>query len=145
MANSLSQQAVLSQRILSIKESPTLAITAKAGKYKAEGRDVIGLAAGEPDFDTPQHIKDAAKIAIDKGFTKYTPVPGYLDLRKAIATKFKRDNNLDYKPEEIVVSTGAKQSIANVVLCLINPGDEVTTFLSSSPVNLKSFSIVVLI
>ncbi|MCW5908864.1 MAG: pyridoxal phosphate-dependent aminotransferase [Chitinophagales bacterium] len=94
-------------------------------ELKAQGKDIIDLSLGEPDFDTPQHIKDAAKQAIDKGYTKYTPVPGYPELRKAIAEKFKRENNLDYTIDQIVVSTGAKQSIANVVLALINPGDEV--------------------
>lgn len=94
-------------------------------ELKAQGHDIIDLSLGEPDFDTPQHIKDAAKLAIDQGYTKYTPVPGYAELRKAISLKFKRDNNLDYSIDQIVVSTGAKQSIANVVLSLINPGDEV--------------------
>ena len=87
---------VLSQRVQAIKESPTLAITAKAGKYKAEGRPIIGLAAGEPDFDTPQHIKDAAKAAIDAGFTKYTPVSGIPGLKKAVVNKFKTENGFDY-------------------------------------------------
>ena len=87
--------SVLSLRVQSIKESPTLAITAKAGKYKAEGRDIIGLAAGEPDFDTPQHIKDAAKAAIDAGFTKYTAVAGTPGLKKAIVAKFKNENGFE--------------------------------------------------
>ena len=125
MANSLSQQAVLSQRILSIKESPTLAITAKAGKYKAEGRDVIGLAAGEPDFDTPQHIKDAAKTAIDNGFTKYTPVAGIPSLKKAIVNKFKNENGFDYALNEVIVGVGGKQTIFNLCLAVLNKGDEV--------------------
>ncbi|MBP6731366.1 MAG: pyridoxal phosphate-dependent aminotransferase [Chitinophagales bacterium] len=94
-------------------------------ELKAQGHDIIDLSLGEPDFDTPQYIKEAAKTAIDQGYTKYTPVPGYAELRKAIVQKFKRDNNLDYTIEQIVVSTGAKQSIANVVLSLINPGEEV--------------------
>jgi aspartate aminotransferase len=91
----------------------------------AEGKDVISLSIGEPDFDTPQFIKDAAINAINENYTHYTPVPGYLELRKAISTKFKRDNNLDYTPEQIVVSTGAKHSLANIALSLLNPSDEV--------------------
>lgn len=100
----------------------------KGRELAAQGHDVINLSFGEPDFQTPQYIKDAAKQALDEGFTFYTPVAGYPDLRQAIADKFKRDNNLDYKPENIVVSTGAKQSIANAVMCLANPGDEVIIF-----------------
>ena len=96
MSSPAHQAAVLSKRVQAIKESPTLAITAKAGKYKAEGRPIIGLAAGEPDFDTPQHIKDAAKAAIDAGFTKYTPVAGIPGLKKAIVNKFKNENGFDY-------------------------------------------------
>ncbi|MGJ8620755.1 MAG: pyridoxal phosphate-dependent aminotransferase [Methylophilaceae bacterium] len=124
MANS-STQPILSTRVLSIKESPTLAITAKAGKYKAEGRPIIGLAAGEPDFDTPQHIKDAAKVAIDAGFTKYTPVTGIPGLKKAIANKFKQDNALDYEVDEVIVGVGGKQTIFNLCLAVLNKGDEV--------------------
>ena len=115
----------LSDRINQMQESATIKMSKMSRELKAHGHDIIDLSLGEPDFDTPKHIKDAAKDAIDKGFTKYTPVPGYAELRKAISLKFKRDNNLDYSPDEIVVSTGAKQSIANVVLSLINPGDEV--------------------
>jgi len=115
----------LSDRINQMQESATIKMSKMSRELKAQGHDIIDLSLGEPDFDTPQYIKDAAKEAIDKGFTKYTPVPGYAELRKAISVKFKRDNNLDYTPDEIVVSTGAKQSIANVVLSLINPGDEV--------------------
>ncbi len=124
MANS-SSQSILSTRVLSIKESPTLAITAKAGKYKAEGRPIIGLAAGEPDFDTPQHIKDAAKAAIDAGFTKYTPVTGIPGLKKAIVNKFKQDNDLDYNVNEVIVGVGGKQTIFNLCLAVLNKGDEV--------------------
>lgn len=124
MANS-SSQSILSTRVLSIKESPTLAITAKAGKYKAEGRPIIGLAAGEPDFDTPQHIKDAAKAAIDAGFTKYTPVTGIPGLKKAIVNKFKQDNDLDYEISEVIVGVGGKQTIFNLCLAVLNKGDEV--------------------
>lgn len=99
---------------------------AKLGReLRAKGIDVIDLSLGEPDFDTPQHIKDAAKKAIDDNWSHYTPVAGYADLREAIVTKFKRDNNLDYKPENIVVSTGAKQSLANVILALVDEGEEV--------------------
>ncbi len=115
----------LSNRINHMQESATIKMSKMSRELKAQGHDVIDLSLGEPDFDTPQYIKDAAKIAIDKGYTKYTPVPGYPELRKAIVQKFKRDNNLDYTADQIVVSTGAKQSIANVVLSLINPGDEV--------------------
>jgi len=115
----------LSDRINNMQESATLKMAKMSRELKAQGQDIIDLSLGEPDFDTPQHIKNAAKDAIDKNFTKYTPVPGYPELRKAISAKFKRDNNLDYITDQIVVSTGAKQSIANVVLSLINPGDEV--------------------
>lgn len=116
---------VLSRRVLSIKESPTLAITAKAAKYKAEGRPIIGLAAGEPDFDTPQHIKDAAKAAIDAGFTKYTPVSGIPSLKKAVVAKFKNENGLDYTVNEVIVGVGGKQTIFNLCLAVLNAGDEI--------------------
>lgn len=116
---------ILSNRILNMAESETLAMTAKARELKAQGKDVISLSIGEPDFNTPETIKDAAKQAIDDNFTHYPPVPGYADLREAVSKKFKRDNNLDYKPEQIVVSTGGKQCIYQVVQCLVNPGDEV--------------------
>lgn len=115
----------LSDRINAMEESATIAMSRKSRELKAEGKDVIALSLGEPDFNTPDFIKEAATQAMKDNFTYYTPVPGYLDLRQAISKKFKRDNNLDYSPEEIVVSTGAKQSIANVVLSLINKGDEV--------------------
>ena len=115
----------LSDCVGRIKESPTLAITAKAARYKSEGKDIIDLAAGEPDFDTPQHIKDAAKKAIDNGFTKYTPVSGIPSLKKAIIEKFKRDNNLEYNANEIIVSVGGKQCIFNFCLAVLNAGDEV--------------------
>jgi aspartate aminotransferase len=115
----------LSKRVLAIKESPTLAITAKAQKLKAEGRDVVALAAGEPDFDTPQHIKAAAIEAINKGFTKYTPVSGIPSLKQAAVDKFKRDNGVDYTPKQILVSVGGKQSFFNLCMALIGPGDEV--------------------
>jgi len=116
---------LLSHRIQVMEESQTIGMAKKARELGAKGFDVINLSFGEPDFPTPQHIKDAAKKALDDGFTFYTPVAGYPDLKKAICDKFERDNNLIFKPENIVVSTGAKQSIANVILCLVDPGDEV--------------------
>jgi len=115
----------LSERLLAMEESATIAMAKKSRELKAQGLDVISLSLGEPDFFTPGFIKDAAKKALDDNYTMYTPVAGYDDLRESISLKFKRDNNLDYKKEQIIVSTGAKQSIANVVLSLINPGDEV--------------------
>lgn len=115
----------LSQRVQTIKESPTLAVTARAAKLKAEGNDIIGLGAGEPDFDTPQHIKDAAKKAIDAGFTKYTPVAGIPGLKKAIVAKFKNENGFDYTDKEVIVGVGGKQCIFNLALAVLNPGDEV--------------------
>ena len=115
----------LANRIQYLAESETLAMSRKSRELKAEGHDVINLSLGEPDFNTPDYIKAAAKEGIDKNFTFYTPVAGYEDLRKAICVKLKRDNNLDFDCNQIVVSTGAKQSIANVVLTLVNPGDEV--------------------
>ncbi|NOT14845.1 MAG: pyridoxal phosphate-dependent aminotransferase [Methylotenera sp.] len=117
--------SVLSLRVQAIKESPTLAITAKAAKYKAEGRPIIGLAAGEPDFDTPLHIKEAAKTAIDNGFTKYTPVSGIPSLKKAIVNKFKNENGFDYAVNEVIVGVGGKQTIFNLCLAVLNKGDEV--------------------
>ncbi len=115
----------LSRRVQNIKPSPTLAVSARAAKLKAEGRDIIGLGVGEPDFDTPQHIKDAAIAAIEAGFTKYTAVGGTPGLKRAVIGKFKRDNGLDYAPEEILVSCGGKQSFYNLAQALLNPGDEV--------------------
>lgn len=115
---------VLSARVQSIKESPTLAITAKAAKYKAEGRPIIGLAAGEPDFDTPQHIKDAAIAAINAGYTKYTPVSGIPALKQAIVNKFKTENGFDYALNEVIVGVGGKQTIFNLCLAVLNKGDE---------------------
>ena len=125
MSNSVLPSSVLSQRVQAIKESPTLAITAKAAQYKAEGRPIIGLAAGEPDFDTPQHIKDAAKAAIDAGYTKYTPVSGIPALKKAIVHKFKTENGFDYAINEVIVGVGGKQTIFNLCLAVLNKGDEV--------------------
>jgi aspartate aminotransferase len=115
----------LSDRINNLAESQTLAMAKKSRELQAQGKDVISLSIGEPDFDTPQFIKDAGKKAIDDNITHYTPVSGILELRKAIAGKFKRDNGLTYNFDQIVVSTGAKQSIANVILSMINPGEEV--------------------
>ena len=116
---------IISDRVNRLSESATIAMARKARELKSQGIDIISLSLGEPDFNTPDFIKDAGKEGIDKNFSKYMPVNGYQDLRKAISNKFKRDNGIDYSPEQIVVSTGAKQSIANVVLSLINPGDEV--------------------
>ena len=115
----------LSDRLLAMEESATIAMAKKSRELKALGMDIISLSLGEPDFYTPAFIKDAAKKALDDNYTMYTPVAGYDDLRESISLKFKRDNNLSYSKEQIVVSTGAKQSIANVVLSIINPGDEV--------------------
>jgi aspartate aminotransferase len=117
--------AHLSDRIQLLSESQTIAMARKSRELQAQGIDIISLSLGEPDFTTPDSIKQAAKKAIDDNYTYYTHVSGYVELRQAICNKFKRDNGLEYTPDEIVVSTGAKQSIANAVLCLINPGDEV--------------------
>jgi aspartate aminotransferase len=122
------QTQVLADRINALEESSTLAMTKMARELAAQGHKVISLSVGEPDFKTPAFICEAAKKAIDDGFHGYSPVAGYPDLRKAIADKLKRDNNIDWKPENIVVSTGAKHSLANVIQVLINPGDEVLIF-----------------
>lgn len=114
----------LSDRINALAESETLAMTRKCRELKALGYNVINLSIGEPDFNTPEFIKEAAKKALDQNFTHYTPVSGYQDLREAICVKLQRDNQLSYTPEQIVVSTGAKQSLANAILSLLNPGDE---------------------
>ena len=116
---------LLSDRINSLPVSQTLAMAAKARELKAAGKDIISLSLGEPDFNTPDFIKDAAIEAINQNYSSYTPVDGYVELKEAICTKFKRDNNLEYAPNQIVVSTGAKQSIANIAQVLLNPGDEV--------------------
>lgn len=115
----------LSDRVQQIKPSPTLAVTKRAAELKAAGKDIIGLGAGEPDFDTPEHIKQAAIEAINKGFTKYTAVDGTPGLKKAIINKLKNDNGLSYEPNQILVSCGGKQSFFNLSLAFINPGDEV--------------------
>jgi aspartate aminotransferase len=116
---------LLSERILNMSTSATLAMAAKARELRAEGKDIIGLSLGEPDFNTPDFIKEAAIQAINDDYNSYTPVDGYADLKQAIINKFKRDNNLDYGLSQIVVSTGAKQSLANIALVLLNEGDEV--------------------
>ena len=118
------QYPELSQRILNMSESQTLAMAAKARELQAQGHEVIKLNLGEPDFGTPDHIKEAAKQALDEGYTSYPPVTGYPELRKAIVDKLARENGLSYNPDQIVVSTGAKHSIVNVMLCLLNKGDE---------------------
>lgn len=115
----------VSDRIACLSESETLAMSQKSNELKAKGVDVINLSVGEPDFSTPLHIKDAAKKAIDDNFSFYTPVGGYLSLRKAVCDKLKKENNLDYTPDQIICSNGAKQSVCNAVLCIVNPGDEV--------------------
>lgn len=115
----------LSNRIESLPASATLTMAAKARELKNQGVDVIGLSLGEPDFNTPEFIKDAAIQAVNDNYNSYSPVDGYADLKEAICLKFKRDNQLEYKPSQVVVSTGAKQSIANVCMVLLNPGDEV--------------------
>lgn len=115
----------LSSRVLKMEESATLRMAQLGREVKAQGHDVISLSLGEPDFDTPVHIKDAAKRALDAGHTKYTPVPGIAPLREAISAKFKRENGLEYSPAQIVVSTGAKQSIANLAMAMLDEGDEV--------------------
>ena len=116
---------ILSRKNLSISESLTLAIDAKAKRMKAEGEDVIGFGAGEPDFPTPQFVLEAAKHALNNGMTRYTPSSGTLELREAICRKLKRDNNINYAPDEIIVSNGAKHSLYNVFQAILNPGDEV--------------------
>ncbi|MBL0932715.1 MAG: aspartate transaminase [Alphaproteobacteria bacterium] len=117
--------SIVADRLQRVKPSPTIAVTMKAAELKAAGKDVIGLGAGEPDFDTPANIKAAAKAAIDKGDTKYTAVDGTAALKKAVQAKFKRENNLDYAPNQITVGTGGKQVLYNALMATLNPGDEV--------------------
>lgn len=117
--------AQFSDRVNNLAESATIAMAAKSRELKAQGKDIISLSLGEPDFNVPEFAKKAGKLAIDENYSKYMPVPGYLDFREAISAKFKRDNGLDYSTDQIVVSTGAKQSIINVVMALINEGDDV--------------------
>lgn len=115
----------ISHRVASLAQSQTLAMSQKSAELKSQGVDVINMAVGEPDFNTPDFIKEAAKKAIDDNFSHYSPVPGYLSLRKAIVNKLKNENGLDYRPEQIVVGSGAKHALSNVILALVNPGDEV--------------------
>ena len=115
----------LSERLNRLAPSATLAMSQKSSEMRAQGIDVINLSVGEPDFNTPDHIKEAAKTAVDQNFSRYSPVPGYADLRKAVADKLKRENGLDYAPSEIVVSNGAKQGVCNAVLALVDEGEEV--------------------
>lgn len=115
----------VSQRIANLAESETLAMSQKSNELKAKGIDVINLSVGEPDFNTPEQIKEAAKKAIDDNYSFYTPVGGYLTLRQAISEKLKKENNLDYPPSQIVCSNGAKQSVCNALMCIVDPGDEV--------------------
>ena len=117
--------AQLSDRLQRLAPSATLAMSQKSSEMKAQGIDVINMSVGEPDFNTPEHIKQAAKLAIDENYSRYSPVPGYPDLRQAIARKLERENHLHYLPAEILVSNGAKQSVCNTVMALVNPGDEV--------------------
>ncbi|HBB82787.1 MAG TPA: aspartate aminotransferase, partial [Sulfitobacter sp.] len=116
---------LLSATLDRVKPSPTIAVTTKAAELKAAGRDIIALGAGEPDFDTPQNIKDAAVAAINAGKTKYTPVDGVPELKQAICAKFKRDNGLDYTPAQVSVGTGGKQILYNALMATMNPGEEV--------------------
>lgn len=117
--------AQLSDRLNRLAPSATLAMSQKSGEMKAQGIDVINMSVGEPDFNTPDHIKDAAKKAVDNNFSRYSPVPGYMDLREAIVAKLKNENGLTYTVNEILVSNGAKQSVCNAVMALVNEGDEV--------------------
>ena len=115
----------ISRRVESLAASATLAMSQKSAALKAQGVDVINMSVGEPDFDTPEHIKEAAKRAIDENYSRYTPVAGYMSLRKAVSEKLLRENHLEMAPEQIVVGNGAKQELCNAVLALVDPGDEV--------------------
>lgn len=115
----------ISQRVQSLAAAATLAMSQKSAELKAKGADMINLSIGEPDFDTPDHIKEAAKRAIDENYTHYSPVPGYMSLRKAIADKLRNENGVDFAPEQVIVSGGAKQALCNIIMASINPGDEV--------------------
>ncbi len=121
----MSNNNILSNRVMAIEPSATIAMSQKSSELRAKGIDVINLSVGEPDFNTPDHIKAAAKQAIDNNFSFYTPVPGYADLRDAVVQKLRRENALDYSPDQIVVGNGAKHELSNVILALVNPGDEV--------------------
>src|SRR5215212_3126741 len=116
--------SLVADRLKAIRPSPTLAVSAKAARLKAEGKDVIAMGAGEPDFDTPQFIKDAAIAAINQGLTKYTPAGGTTSLKRAIVAKYKRENALDYTEKQVLVSCGGKQTSFNLCMSLLNPGDE---------------------
>ena len=118
----------LSDRIKSLSTSQTLAMAQKSRELKAKGFDIISLSLGEPDFETPDYIKEAAKKAIDENYTKYPPVPGYNDLREAISKKFKEENGINYSPDQIIVSAGGKHSLINVILSIVNPGDEAVSY-----------------
>ena len=135
----------LANRMHQVKPSPTLAVAAKAAAMRAEGKDIIGLGTGEPDFDTPLHIKKAAIAAIEAGFTKYTAVDGIVELKQAIIDKFKRDNGLDYKLNQILVSVGGKQSIYNLCQAFINEGDELELILTCPHVHESGGAIFFLI
>ena len=115
----------ISERIQQLSPSATLAMSQKSNELRAAGVDVINMSVGEPDFDTPHHIKEAAKEAVDQNFSRYTPVAGYLSLRKEVSRKLREENNLNYAPEQVVVGNGAKQELCNAVLACVNPGDEV--------------------
>ena len=117
--------AQLSDRLNRLAPSATLAMSQKSNEMKAQGVDVINMSVGEPDFNTPDHIKEAGKKAIDDNFSKYSPVPGYMDLREAIVEKLKKENGLDYTTNEVIAGTGGKQGVCNTILALVNPGDEV--------------------
>ena len=117
--------AQLSDRLQRLAPSATLAMSQKSSEMKANGIDVINMSVGEPDFNTPEHIKEAAKKAVDENYSRYSPVPGYADLREAIVEKLKRENGLDYTTGEVLVSNGAKQSVCNSLMALVNDGDEV--------------------
>ena len=132
----------LSNRINSLPVSATLAMAAKARELKNKGTDVIGLSLGEPDFNTPDFIKEAAIQAVNDNYNSYSPVDGYMDLKEAVCEKFKRDNNLVYAPSQVVVSTGAKQSIANVCMVLLNPGDDVILPVSYTHLTLPTIHLV---
>ena len=131
----------LSDRLNSLSPSATLAMSQKSAELKAQGVDVINLSVGEPDFNTPDHIKEAAKKAIDDNFSRYSPVPGYPALRNAIVEKLKKENGLEYTAAQISCANGAKQSVCNAVLVLVNPGDEVIAASNCAGVILKSCSI----
>ena len=124
---------ILSDRLNRLSPSATLAMSQRSSELKAQGVDIINMSVGEPDFNTPDHIKEAAIKAVQDNWTRYSPVPGYPDLKKAIAAKLKNESGLDYAPSQILCSNGAKQSVCNVVMALVNPGDEVIIPAPSEP------------